>query len=302
MPIEERLVRCTCGREYNAGRLDKCPACGSRPGQTPGTPVPVEPTGVPTARVTTQDALPGFEIVRSFGVVTNLSANSGWTATSKGNNALDMALAGLRRTAGELGANAVVRLSGGPFGAHGGLTSGFGGDAVGILLMGTAVRVIELPHGYGGGVGRDLRKEALRLALVADPSLGEDDAKSLARLAAHVDELEGQLRLRAERDTVLAELRRAKEWEQATAAAEQQARAREQARLAADAERAERQLRQQATNERVRILSPGQKVVLSSIHPGSDSPGWHADPLGAALQRFWSGTEWTGRIRDSEGP
>ena len=41
------------------------------------------------------------------------------------------------------GANAVVGLTGNTFGAGGGITSAIGGDAVGVLLMGTAVQIEE---------------------------------------------------------------------------------------------------------------------------------------------------------------
>lgn len=91
--------------------------------------------------VCTTPDLPGYRIVAVVGIVTELSANSGWTATSKGNIALFDALTRLRGVASSMGANAIVGLTGGPFGARGGVTSVAGGDAVGILLMGTAVRV-----------------------------------------------------------------------------------------------------------------------------------------------------------------
>lgn len=134
--------KCSCGREYNAARLPTCPACGKAPGATSTDGRRVELSkGVPHGRVTTLPTLPGYDITEVLGVVTNLSANSGWTAKSKGNNALDQALSGLRSSAEAMGASAIVGLTGGPFGAHGGITSGLGGDAVGILLMGTAVRV-----------------------------------------------------------------------------------------------------------------------------------------------------------------
>ena len=142
MIADYTAYRCPCGREYNSAVLLQCPACGTPPGADPGRTSPTQMTrGVTEGRVTTLPTLPGHEIIEALGVVTNLSANSGWTATSKGNNALSQALSGLRSSATALGANAIVGLVGGPFGAHGGITSGFGGDAVGILLMGTAVRV-----------------------------------------------------------------------------------------------------------------------------------------------------------------
>ena len=59
----------------------------------------------------------------------------------------------LRQTAGALGANAIVGLSGSTFAAGGGITNMLGGDAVGVLLIGTAVlveRVEEVPTGQPG--------------------------------------------------------------------------------------------------------------------------------------------------------
>jgi uncharacterized protein YbjQ (UPF0145 family) len=94
---------------------------------------------LPLERVTTLHELPGYRIATVVGVVTELSATSGFTATSKGNVALDQAMANLRRTASERGANAVVGLSASTFGARGGVTGALGGDAVGVLLVGTAV-------------------------------------------------------------------------------------------------------------------------------------------------------------------
>jgi uncharacterized protein YbjQ (UPF0145 family) len=102
-------------------------------------PARVDP--VPAQRVTTLPALPGYRIVRVVGAITELSATSGFTATSKGTSALDNAMRSLRLTAAESGANAIVGLAGSAFGAAGGITSAFGGDAVGVLLIGTAVVV-----------------------------------------------------------------------------------------------------------------------------------------------------------------
>lgn len=92
-------------------------------------------------RMVTTAELPGFRITQVVGAVSELSATSGLTATMKGNDALDDAMTKLRRTAFEAGANAVVGLTASVFGAKGGVTSAFGGDAVGVLLMGTAVVV-----------------------------------------------------------------------------------------------------------------------------------------------------------------
>jgi hypothetical protein len=85
--------------------------------------------------------VPGHRTAHTHGVVSQLSATSGWTATNKGSGALQKALLELRRTAGRMGANAVVGLTSSGFGAGGGITSVFGGDAVGVLLIGTAVTV-----------------------------------------------------------------------------------------------------------------------------------------------------------------
>lgn len=95
--------------------------------------------------MTTLADLTGYAVIRTHGVVTELAATSGFTATSKGRLALGDGLAGLGRAAGLMGANAVVGLQASAFGAAGGITSAFGGDAVGVLLMGTAVTVEEIP-------------------------------------------------------------------------------------------------------------------------------------------------------------
>ena len=100
---------------------------------------------IPTARMTTLPGVPSCRITAVLGVATELTSASGWTAATKGNIALDAGLSGLNRTAKAMGANAVVGLVASTFGAHGGLTAGFGGDAVGVLLMGTAVVVEDEP-------------------------------------------------------------------------------------------------------------------------------------------------------------
>jgi uncharacterized protein YbjQ (UPF0145 family) len=97
--------------------------------------------GVLRDHVTTLQTLPGYRIVRVLGVVSELSATSGLTATVKGTNALDNSMAMLRRSAAELRANAIVGLTSSSFGAAGGITSVLGGDAVGVLLIGTAAVV-----------------------------------------------------------------------------------------------------------------------------------------------------------------
>lgn len=96
---------------------------------------------VPPSRVTTLPSLPGHRVIAVHGVVTTLSGSSGFTATMKGNDALAEALRGLRASAADLGGNAILGLTGSSFGAAGGITSAFGGDAVGVLLLGTSVTV-----------------------------------------------------------------------------------------------------------------------------------------------------------------
>lgn len=63
---------------------------------------------VPLERVTTLAEVPGHQIVRALGAITQLSATSGLTATMKGNEALDTAMSQLCETAAERGANAIV--------------------------------------------------------------------------------------------------------------------------------------------------------------------------------------------------
>lgn len=101
---------------------------------------------IPPDRIVTIDHLPGYQVVKVMGLVTELTSASGWTAKSKGNTALEGALRGLVASAVDLGGNAIVGFAASTFGAHGGLTAGFGGDAVGVLLTGTAVTVSRTPN------------------------------------------------------------------------------------------------------------------------------------------------------------
>jgi len=101
---------------------------------------------VSSTHVTTLATLPGFRITKVFGLVSEVGATSGFTASTKGTNALSITTEQLRRSATAMGANAIVGLQGSPFGAGGGITSAFGGDAVGVLLMGTAVWVEPEPN------------------------------------------------------------------------------------------------------------------------------------------------------------
>jgi hypothetical protein len=52
MSTESIVVRCTCGREYNAGRLGACPACGE-PARVGETLRVTHVSGAPTAREST---------------------------------------------------------------------------------------------------------------------------------------------------------------------------------------------------------------------------------------------------------
>lgn len=132
-----------------SGDKEVCNSCG----------LPVTPDGssyvdnptIALANVTTLQGIPGFRITRVLGVVTELAATSGFTANAKGNSALDSGMTALRHNAKTMGANSIVGLTSSTFSAGGGITSAFGGDAVGVLLMGTAVIVEALADGgYGG--------------------------------------------------------------------------------------------------------------------------------------------------------
>ena len=91
------------------------------------------------SRVVTLSELPGHRITKVHGVVSGVGALSGWTAALKGRGAVDRAFPELLASAQKLGANAVIGLQGSPFAAGGGITDVLGGDAVGVLLIGTAV-------------------------------------------------------------------------------------------------------------------------------------------------------------------
>jgi uncharacterized protein YbjQ (UPF0145 family) len=113
-----------------------CPTCSV------DLPAPTAPQArsVATDMVTTLQIFPGHRIVKVHGVVSELSATSGFTAAAKGNSALNEAMAAIRASAGQtFGANAIVGLTASTFSAGGGITSAFGGDAVGVLITGTAV-------------------------------------------------------------------------------------------------------------------------------------------------------------------
>lgn len=98
---------------------------------------PAEP--LPPERMTTLESLPNHRIVRVCGLVSYVSSDSGWTASTKGNNALEGAFQEIGRQGRSLQADAIVGVSISAFGARGGVTSMVGGDAVGIAIVGTAV-------------------------------------------------------------------------------------------------------------------------------------------------------------------
>ena len=47
--------------------------------------------------------------------------------------------------------------------------------------------------------------------------------------------------------------------------------------------------------ERVRILSDPEKAALAQVAPPAADAGWFVDPLHPEGQRYWNGTQWTGR-------
>lgn len=113
-----------------------------RPAERPTSSLAFFP--VSAEMVVTLPSMPGCDVIRVHGVVTALGSNSGWTASAKGANALHKAMEDLRLQAGQMGANAILGLTTSAFGANGGITDIVGGDAVGVLLSGTAVTV--RPH------------------------------------------------------------------------------------------------------------------------------------------------------------
>jgi hypothetical protein len=145
----EEIRICGCGliKQSKVGSTSRdgvafCNACGL-PREIPSDLLGAASINVPMEQVTTLQSLPGYRTVRSVGVVAEVSATSGLTATAKGTSALGNGLVRLREAAGIMGANAILGLVSSAFGAAGGITSAFGGDAVGVLLIGTAA-VVEL--------------------------------------------------------------------------------------------------------------------------------------------------------------
>jgi uncharacterized protein YbjQ (UPF0145 family) len=141
--------RIDAGVQYDEAGRQTCALCGGYPVQplsgknlelasiVPGP----HPAPIAWSRVTTLDSLPGHRLVRSLGPITALIGSSGFTANSKGHDALAGARGELLAAADSVGANAVLGLTACTFGAGGGITSVFGGDAVGVMLMGTAAVV-----------------------------------------------------------------------------------------------------------------------------------------------------------------
>lgn len=145
------VVICNCGlvKQVKVGTttrdgIEVCNSCGLPIKLTLAEVAGATPITVPLDRVTTLPSLPGFSTMKVLGVVTELSATSGFTATMKGTAALDAGMAALCRSAGAMRANAILGLTSSAFGAGGGITSAFGGDAVGVLLIGTAAVVEPL--------------------------------------------------------------------------------------------------------------------------------------------------------------
>jgi hypothetical protein len=49
------------------------------------------------------------------------------------------------------------------------------------------------------------------------------------------------------------------------------------------------------SGERVDILSDHDKAQLALVAPPDPEPGWYSDPMTEDVQRWWNGTQWTGR-------
>jgi len=128
------MAICSCGliKQDKAGTrpdergVERCNACfkpvSFEAARRAG---PATSSSVSPDMMTTLAMVPGHRVTRSHGVVTELAATSGFTATAKGNVALDTAMENLRRSAGRLNANAIVGLHSSACGAAGGITSAF---------------------------------------------------------------------------------------------------------------------------------------------------------------------------------
>ena len=131
-----KCVSCSGSVGFSAP-LGLCPSCYAARKEHRDAPVMIS-----REMMTTLPTLPGHAVLQNCGVVSVLTATSGWTAAAKGNEALGNAWQELSVAAGKQeGANAVVGIAAAPFAAKGGITSVVGGEAVGILITGSAVRV-----------------------------------------------------------------------------------------------------------------------------------------------------------------
>jgi uncharacterized protein YbjQ (UPF0145 family) len=102
-------------------------------------------TAVPTQFASTLESIPGYEVVEHHGVVGTVASTAGKRAVKKGSDSLQGAMQDLRERAWNQGANAIVGLHAAPFGAS---TGGMMGDAVGVLLLGTAVTIRRIEDEY----------------------------------------------------------------------------------------------------------------------------------------------------------
>lgn len=98
------------------------------------------PEGVPMKFVTTLHEYPGSRTVECFGLIAIVTSTAANTASEKGRESLRSGLTELSVVAAEKGANAILGLQISNFGASQG---GMLGDAVGVSLMGTAVRLVH---------------------------------------------------------------------------------------------------------------------------------------------------------------
>ncbi len=141
---------CRCDPMWRLGAKDSivdgakvCGRCNLKLAWIPRHEEPA-PEDDPNLVLTTIDYVPGYRITEVLGLVSQLVGSSGLTAGVKGREAKNGALRALSRSAYNLDANAVIGISFSAFGAGGGLTNVFGGDAVGVLVSGTAVRIEKI--------------------------------------------------------------------------------------------------------------------------------------------------------------
>src|SRR4051794_1218749 len=88
------------GTSVDAGGVERCNNCLKPVSSQAAVRVgPAAWSAVSSDMMTTLATVPGHRVVRSYGVVTELAATSGFTATAKGNVALDTAMENLRRSA-----------------------------------------------------------------------------------------------------------------------------------------------------------------------------------------------------------